>query len=116
MLQQMIYNLLMNAIRYTATGGITVSAEKNESSVIIKVIDTGIGISAEDIDHIFDYFYRVDPARTKQSGGTGLGLALVKQMVLAHGGQVYANSIRGQGSTFTLKLPLNLHQKRIVSP
>jgi signal transduction histidine kinase len=116
MLQQMIYNLLMNAIRYTATGGITVSAEKNESSVIIKVTDTGIGIPAEDIDHIFDYFYRVDPARTKQSGGTGLGLALVKQMVLAHGGQVYANSIRGQGSTFTLKLPLNLHQKRIVSP
>ena len=63
MLQQMIYNLLMNAIRYTAAGSITVAADYNRDNVTIKVTDTGIGIAAEDIENIFDYFYRVDPAR-----------------------------------------------------
>lgn len=116
MVQQMAYNLIINAIRYTADGTITVKAEQDNSYVRIEVIDTGMGIAADDIEHIFDYFYRVDPARTKQSGGTGLGLALVKRMTLAHGGQVYAASTPGQGSTFTLKLPLNLHQKYKVSP
>jgi len=116
MLQQMVYNLIMNAIRYTAAGSITVTAGRDENAVTIEVIDTGIGIAAEDIEHIFDYFYRVDPARAKQSGGTGLGLALVRQMALAHGGQVYATSVLGQGSTFTLKLLLYTHQKCIVSP
>lgn len=116
MLQQMVYNLLMNAIRYTAAGGITVTAENSKNAVFIKVIDTGIGIADEDVAHVFDYFYRVDPARAKQSGGTGLGLALVRQMILAHGGQVYASSKLGQGSIFTLELPLNLHQKYTVSP
>jgi len=116
MVQQMVYNLIMNAIRYTAAGGITVTAGRDGKAVKIEVIDTGIGIAAEDIEHIFDYFYRVDPARAKQSGGTGLGLALVRQMALAHGGQIYVASVLGQGSTFTLKLPLHPHQKRIVSP
>jgi signal transduction histidine kinase len=116
MLQQMVYNLIMNAIRYTSTGKITVTARRDKKAVSIEVIDTGIGIAAEDIEHIFDYFYRVDPARTKQSGGTGLGLALVRQMALAHGGQVYATSVLGQGSTFTLKLPLLAQQNHIVSP
>ncbi|MBP2627435.1 MAG: integral rane sensor signal transduction histidine kinase [Firmicutes bacterium] len=116
MLQQMVYNLIMNAIRYTAAGSIRVTAERDGTEIMIRVIDTGIGIGVDDIEHIFDYFYRVDPARGKQSGGTGLGLALVKQMALAHGGQVYATSTPGQGSTFTLRLPLNVHQKPIVSP
>ena len=116
MLQQMVYNLIMNAIRYTAEGKITVTTGRDGTAITIAVIDTGIGIGADDIEHIFDYFYRVDPARAKQSGGTGLGLALVKQMALAHGGQVYATSTLGQGSTFTLKLPINVHQKPIISP
>jgi signal transduction histidine kinase len=116
MIQQMVYNLIMNAIRYTVAGSITVTVGQDETAVVIEVIDTGIGIATEDIDYIFDYFYRVDPARAKQSGGTGLGLALVKQMALAHGGKVFATSTPGQGSTFTLKLPLHVHQKRIISP
>lgn len=107
MVQQMIYNLIMNAIRYTVSGRIIVRAGRENAAVTIAVIDTGIGIAAEDIEHIFDYFYRVDQARAKQSGGTGLGLALVKQMALAHGGTVYATSTPGQGSTFTLRLPLS---------
>lgn len=109
MLQQMVYNLIINAIRYTTAGNIMVIAGREATGITISVIDTGIGIAADDIEHIFDYFYRVDPARAKQSGGTGLGLALVKQMALAHGGRVYATSTLGKGSTFTLKLPLNIH-------
>ncbi|MBP2633495.1 MAG: integral rane sensor signal transduction histidine kinase [Firmicutes bacterium] len=116
MLQQMVYNLIMNGIRYTTEGGIKVTVVQTSEAIEIAVIDTGIGIAEEDIEHIFDHFYRVDQARTKKSGGTGLGLALVKQMVLAHGGQVYVTSTLGQGSTFTLRLPLNIHQKHIVSP
>jgi signal transduction histidine kinase len=116
MLQQMVYNLIMNGIRYTTEGGIKVKIVQAIDAIEIAVIDTGIGIAAEDMEHIFDHFYRVDQARTKKSGGTGLGLALVKQMALAHGGQVQVTSILGQGSTFTLRLPLNIHQKHIVSP
>jgi len=68
------------------------------------------------MEHIFDHFYRVDSARTKASGGAGLGLALVKQMVLAHGGKIMAESKIGRGSTFTILLPINLHENHIVSP
>lgn len=116
MLQQMAYNLITNAIRYTTEGSITVKAGWDEQDVYIDVIDTGIGIAPSDSKHIFDYFYRVDQARAKQSGGTGLGLALVKQMVTAHGGQVCVTSKLGQGSTFTVRLPLNKHKRCTLSP
>lgn len=117
MVNQIVYNLLLNAIKYTAIGGyVTVSAELADNLLQLCVTDTGMGIADEDREHVFDYFYRVDPARTKQSGGTGLGLALVKQMTLAHGGQVKVTSVVGQGSTFTVLLPKNLNEKRIVSP
>jgi len=110
MVYQMVYNLLMNAIRYTPDGGsITVSAAPEGNLVKLQVTDTGIGIAPEEQDHIFDYFYRVDQSRAKQSGGTGLGLALVKQMAMAHGGEVRVDSAVGRGSTFTLKLPLYPH-------
>ncbi|WP_378956317.1 sensor histidine kinase [Pelosinus sp. sgz500959] len=108
MVNQMMYNLILNSIKYTPSSGqITIVATTEGSMVKIKVIDTGIGIAVEDLEHVFDYFYRVDPARTKVSGGTGLGLALVKQMALAHGGQVKAESKLGQGSTFTVLLPIH---------
>ncbi len=117
MVYQIVYNLLMNAIRYTPDGGsITVSAAQEGNRVKMQVTDTGIGIDIEEQDHIFDYFYRVDKSRAKQSGGAGLGLALVKQMVMAHDGEVGVDSVIGRGSTFTLKLPLYPHQKSIVSP
>lgn len=116
MLQQMVYNLIINAIRYTEEGSIIVKSGIDEQGVFIDVSDTGSGIAPADIEHIFDYFYRVDQARTKQSGGTGLGLALVKQMVTTHGGQVYVRSKPGSGSTFTLKLPLNTHKRSTLSP
>ena len=109
MIQQIIYNLIINAIRYTNTGSIQVIATQNATSTIIEVIDTGIGIDRQDLPHIFDYFYRVDLSRTKQSGGTGLGLALVKQMALAHKGNISVHSELSKGSTFRLTLPFNIH-------
>ena len=117
MVNQMVYNLVLNAIKYTPDGGqVTIEEIAENGMMKIKVTDTGIGIAQDDIEHVFDYFYRVDSARTKASGGTGLGLALVKQMVLAHGGNIKAESKLDQGSTFTILLPIAPHQKNIVSP
>ncbi|MBC8016057.1 MAG: HAMP domain-containing protein [Sporomusaceae bacterium] len=117
MVNQMVYNLVLNAIKYTPEGGqITILAAAESGVVEITVTDTGIGIAQDEIEHVFDYFYRVDSSRSKASGGTGLGLALVKQMVLAHGGKIKAESKLGQGSTFTVLLPIALHQKNTVSP
>jgi len=117
MVNQIVYNLVLNAIKYTPGGGqVSIVAIAEKDMMKIKVIDTGIGIAQDDIEHVFDYFYRVDSARTKASGGTGLGLALVKQMVLAHDGKIKAESKLGQGSTFTVLLPIELHQKITGSP
>ena len=117
MVNQMVYNLVLNAIKYTPEGGqITILAAAESGVVEITVTDTGIGIAQDETEHVFDYFYRVDSSRSKASGGTGLGLALVKQMVLAHGGKIKAESQLGQGSTFAVLLPIALHQKNTVSP
>jgi two-component system sensor histidine kinase BaeS len=117
MINQIAYNLIINGIRYTAPGGkVIVTVTKEESMARVTVRDTGIGIGTEDMEHIFDYFYRVDPARTKQSGGTGLGLAIVKQLVLIQGGQVGVTSALGQGSSFSFTIPRDLHENPIVSP
>lgn len=117
MVKQMVYNLVLNAIKYTLNGGLIIIAAIAERDVTrITINDTGIGIATEDLEHVFDYFYRVDPARTKENGGTGLGLAIVKQIVLAHGGEIKAESKLGQGSTFTVFLPIDLHQNHTVSP
>jgi len=110
MVNQTVYNLVLNAIKYTPNDGqIIIAATADKGMAQISVTDTGIGISQDDIEHVFDYFYRVDSARTKASGGTGLGLALVKQMVLAHGGEIKAESKLGEGSTFTVLLPIAPH-------
>lgn len=101
-----IRNLLDNAIKYTPTEGwITLRAWADGGVVRISVADTGIGIPTEALPHIFERFYRVDKARSRQKGGTGLGLALVQAIIEAHGGQVEVNSQIGRGSIFTLHLP-----------
>lgn len=103
---QMIYNLAINALHYTPSGGrIILSSSVAAEHIKIGVTDNGMGIGAEHLEHIFDHFYRVDASRTKQSGGTGLGLAVVKQIAVAHGGQVMVESEIGCGSTFTVLLP-----------
>ncbi len=105
-LKQVISNLIENAIRYNQPGGsIDVSAVRQGGKVIIKVKDSGIGISREDQRNIFDRFYRVDKSRSREQGGSGLGLAMVKKIVENHGGRITVESILGEGSIFSIELP-----------
>ena len=104
-LAQVITNLLTNAITYNRENGdVRVKGETTNGSVILRVSDTGMGISAEDLPRVFDRFYRVDSSRT--SGNTGLGLAISKAIVEAHGGQIEVTSQPGIGSAFTVRLPV----------
>ncbi len=99
-------NLVANAVAYSSEGSsVVVSAKADEDNVHISVTDRGIGIPAEELDRIFERFYRVDPARHRSTGGTGLGLSIVKHVAATHGGEVRVWSVEGQGSTFTLVLP-----------
>jgi signal transduction histidine kinase len=106
-LKQLMLNLVENAIKYTASGQICLSLQKREGQVGLSVSDTGLGISKEDLEHIFERFYRVDKARTREKGGTGLGLSIVDWIVKAHGGYVEVQSEVGKGSTFTVWLPVS---------
>ncbi len=105
-LHEIVDNLIGNAIKYTPDGGeIKVSVKGDGDKVLITVMDSGIGIPAEDLAHIFQKFYRVDNSQTRQIGGTGLGLYLVKQRAETMGGRVWAESEYGHGSTFYVSLP-----------
>ena len=103
---QVLGNLISNALRYTAAGGqITLSAEKEQNHVLLKVQDTGAGIDPEDLPNIFRRFYRADKSR-QQNGESGLGLAIARSIVEAHGGSIAAASTPGQGTTFIIRLPI----------
>ncbi len=105
-LREIMNNLIENAIKYTPEGGeIWVNARGDGDKVLINVTDTGIGVAADDLAHIFQKFYRVDNSQTRQIGGTGLGLYLVKQRVEAMNGRVWCESSFGDGSTFFVSLP-----------
>lgn len=105
-LREVVNNLVENAIKYTAEGGgIWVNVRGDDDRVLINVTDTGIGISPDDLKHVFQKFYRADNSQTRTVGGTGLGLYLVKQRVEAMGGKVWAESSFGEGSTFYLSFP-----------
>ena len=107
-LTQVVYNLMENAIKYTQEGGtIKVRLIRSGRDAVMTVTDNGPGIPREDQAHIFDRFYRVDKARSRETGGTGLGLSIVHQMVLMHGGSVSVESEEGRGSTFTVELPIH---------
>jgi two-component system phosphate regulon sensor histidine kinase PhoR len=103
-LRQVFVNLIQNAIKYTDEGNVEILLEEEKKSVNIIVIDTGIGIPQEDIDRIFERFYRVDKARSKAVGGTGLGLAIVKHIIDAHSSKIIVESVYGKGSKFSFKL------------
>jgi len=102
-----ITNLLDNAIAYTPEQGVvTIHTSTQANWAIISVQDTGIGIAKQDLPHIFERFYRADLARSTTSGSSGLGLSIVQKIVDAHNGIIVVDSVLGQGSTFTLKLPV----------
>jgi len=103
---QVLGNLLSNALRYTLEGGrVTLAALLLEQEIEIRIQDTGPGIGAEDIQHVFDRFYRADKSRQRDSGGLGLGLAIAKSIVENHGGRIWAESPEDSGTTFVIMLP-----------
>jgi len=106
LLLQLMLNLLDNAVKYTPSGGtIDVSWSGSNNHAEIAVSDSGLGIAAEHLPHIFDRFYRVDKARSRAEGGGGLGLSICRWVAEAHGGSIQAASSPGRGSTFTVRLP-----------
>jgi len=106
-LKQLMLILVDNAIRYTPSGGeVTLSLNRYSGTATLEVADTGIGISAEDLPHVFERFYRADKSRTRSASGTGLGLAIAKWIVEQHGGEISVKSSPGVGTTFAIRLPL----------
>jgi signal transduction histidine kinase len=106
-LRQMLRALVSNAVRYTEAGGaIRLSSMVADQTAHVTVQDTGIGIPAESLPHVFERFYRVDASRSRDGGGSGLGLALAKWIAESHGGSISVESELGKGSTFVVHLPL----------
>jgi len=102
---EVVFNLLDNAIKYTPAGRVRLSAHLEGDGIRIAVSDSGPGISAEHLPHLFEPFYRVDRARSRELGGVGLGLTIARELVRAHGGDITVHSVPGEGSTFTVRLP-----------
>ncbi len=106
-LRELLLNLVDNGLKYTSEGGeMRISVERDDGRVKLCVLDNGIGIAPEDQPHIFDRFFRVDKARSREAGGSGLGLSICKWIVEAHGGEISVESGVGKGSIFTVTLPL----------
>ena len=116
MWEKIVLNLLSNAFKFTLFGTVTVRLEQDDDKAILTISDTGVGIPESDLPHIFENFYRVESAKGRTYEGSGIGLALIQQLVRLHGGTVEAKSSAGKGSIFTVKLPLgkaHLPEERI---
>ena len=105
--QQILMNLLSNAVKFTPAGSITITAQQHDGEITIAVADTGIGIPAEALEHVFEEFRQVDSSTTRQYGGTGLGLSISRRLAQLLGGDITMQSVVGVGSTFTVTLPLH---------
>jgi len=106
-IRQALYNVVRNAVKFTDSGGsISVSLQQEDDLLAIRVADTGIGIAADQQSRIFGRFYQVNGTASRRYGGSGLGLAVVKEIVEAHGGSISVASVLGEGSTFTLYFPV----------
>ncbi len=105
--KQALINLVGNAIKYNRPGGgVEIKVADDGNNAIIGVIDTGLGIAPGDLSRIFERFYRVDKSRSRERGGSGLGLPITKKIVEDHGGSISVESTPGQGSVFRIKLPM----------
>jgi signal transduction histidine kinase len=106
-IEQVLMNVISNAMKYTPDGGrIEIVTYSSGGNVIITIEDTGVGIPAEDLPRVFDRFYRVDKARSRESGGTGLGLSIAKEIITLHGGDIEISSTQGVGTKVTITLPI----------
>jgi heavy metal sensor kinase len=117
-LQQVVVNLIANAIKYTPEAGeVTLSVGRDDRTAVLEVSDNGVGIPAHALPHVFERFYRADKARSRNSGGAGLGLAIVKAICTAHGAEIRVSSQEGHGSRFTVELPLvDVPQSEFAGP
>ena len=105
-IEQVVTNLIENALTHTSDQGeISIELTSVPTGVALTVTDTGAGIPKDEVDKVFDEFYRTDPSRTRSTGGTGLGLTIVKKLVEAHNGRISVSSIEGEGTTFIVELP-----------
>lgn len=112
-----ITNLVENAIKYNRDSGVVrVTLDADHKYFYVKVADTGIGIPEDDVEHIFERFFRVDKARSREVGGTGLGLAITKNVIQMHHGVVDVESVPGEGTTFSMRIPLNYVARQEVKP
>jgi two-component system sensor histidine kinase VicK len=115
-IEQVVINIIGNAAKYTPDGGrVTVYTGVVRDYVYVRVIDTGIGISKEDLPRVFERFYRVDKARTREMGGTGLGLAIAKEIIEVHGGEIDIKSELNRGTEVTIRLPVRTSKASEVS-
>ncbi|OWP65082.1 two-component system sensor histidine kinase/response regulator [Hymenobacter amundsenii] len=106
MWEKVVFNLLSNALKFTFTGGIRVGVSEEDGQAVLRVTDTGEGISATELPKLFTRFYRTEGMKSRSHEGSGIGLAFVQELVQLHGGEITAESQAGQGSTFTVRLPL----------
>ncbi|KPQ36720.1 MAG: Signal transduction histidine kinase [Phormidesmis priestleyi Ana] len=106
-IEQVLVNLLSNALRHTPTGQVSIRAYAQQGFVWVEVVDTGVGISAENLPHVFERFWRADRSRDRASGGSGIGLAICRRLVALQGGTIEAKSQLGIGSTFSFSLPID---------
>jgi two-component system phosphate regulon sensor histidine kinase PhoR len=106
MLEQVVINLLDNAVKYTESGRITIDLKQEDGQLVLSIQDSGIGIPKKDVSRIFERFYAVDKSRSRSLGGTGLGLSIVKHIVQLHGGRIDIESSPGIGTRFVITLPL----------
>ena len=105
-INQVLYNLVDNAVRFTPPGGsVAVLATRQDDRVVVEVRDSGVGIASEHLPRLFERFYRADASRSREGGGTGIGLAIARSIVESHGGRITATSEPGHGSAFTFDLP-----------
>ena len=105
MWEKVVLNLLSNAVKFTFEGSIRVAVRAREGHALVTVADTGIGVPEQEIPRLFERFHRIENARARSNEGSGIGLALVKELVSLHGGSITADSSLGRGTEFTVSLP-----------